>query len=182
MIAGAAARVGDGVFAFGLARAVDAERMARVVLEIGGGLVAVEHIVGGKMHERDAQVSAGARHRRRRVPVQSEGGPGLRLGPVDGGVGGGVDHAGGAGPLDHRRDVAAAEQVELRPAKKREPCPRRRRARRQLAGDLPFAAEHQDDLLRIRHVDRSCVPRSFQRAGGYTTGEVATLAPCPFDG
>ena len=81
-----------------LAGPVDAERPDRIVFGVGRRLGAVEHVVGGKVDERDPGVGRGFGQMGRPVGVDGERRIRLRFGAINGGVGGGVD--------DQRRSVA----------------------------------------------------------------------------
>ena len=95
-------RVGgpDGQLAGRLRGAVDVERTDRRVGAEGLIAGAVEHIIGRNLDDRDAEPGRclGQHSRCQRIDAPGVGNLGLR--PVDGGIGGGVDH-GGKATLGH---------------------------------------------------------------------------------
>ena len=81
-----------------LAGPVDAERPERIVFGVGRRLGAVEHVIGGKVDERDPGLGRGFGQMGRPIGVDGECRIRLRFGAINGGIGGGVD--------DQRRPVA----------------------------------------------------------------------------
>src|SRR3569833_2139608 len=81
-----------GLFARGLARAVDVDGIDRIVFHVRPLLGAVEDVVGGDVDQRDVRTCAGRGEMRRAVTIHRVGLIGFRLGLVDGGVRGGIHH------------------------------------------------------------------------------------------
>ena len=101
---------GRGDVPRGLRRAVGAERAQRRVLGDRAGARAVEHVLAGDVHQRHAvRGGRGGEVRDRRRVGRPGRDPALRrLGPVDRGVGGGVDDHVDAGPVVRADDRAAS--------------------------------------------------------------------------
>lgn len=97
VVSGAAGR---GEVAGGLGLAVGGQRREGLVLGVADAR-AVEHVVGGHVHERHAVLGAGAGHEGRAGRVGGPAGPPAlgRLGAVHGGVGAAVDHRAVEGPV-----------------------------------------------------------------------------------
>src|SRR5258706_14813654 len=117
----AAARRADRLLALELAAAVDLERPRRIALDIGLALGAVEHVVGGEMHQVGAAPARRFGEYAGRATVDRVRRLGFALGAVDGGVGGGVDdgvgpqlaYPGGNGRGIGEIAIAPAERGEL---------------------------------------------------------------------
>jgi len=101
-----------------LRAAIGAERRRRVVLAPGPLGPAVEDVVGGDMQEGQPARRRRARHGAGCGGVDGGGQRLLRLGPVDGGVGGGIDHHIGTRRPDRRGAGFRVGQIRLRPAER----------------------------------------------------------------
>ncbi|MNI75608.1 hypothetical protein D3C73_1317780 [compost metagenome] len=87
-----AARGAYGVFAITLAGAVDPQRCGRLVFIVGHAALAIEHIVGGVMHEWHAMRRTPARNHTRRLCIGRKRSRCILFGPIDRSVCGRIDH------------------------------------------------------------------------------------------
>ena len=110
-------RGGDRLLAFELRLAIDAGRAGGVVLKIRPGLGPVEHEVGREVDKRGADLLRGFGGRSRPIAVERERGIGLALGPVDRGIGSGVDHDVRAMRGDGTTHAVRVGQIDRGPAK-----------------------------------------------------------------
>ena len=90
----------------------------RIVLAIRPVERAVEHVVGREMQEGNAEPRRGFGHMARPFAVDLSASRLLRLGLVDRGIGGGVDHDVRARRLEPGEDGGAVGEVERRPAER----------------------------------------------------------------
>lgn len=107
-----AAHRADRLFPGQLAAAVDSQRVGLVVLGVGRGLAAIKDVVGGVVDQRRAQGSGLFGQHAGGSGIEGEGGLGLALGLVHGGVGGGVDDQVRALGTDPLADGLAVGKVE----------------------------------------------------------------------
>ncbi len=105
------------------------------------------------MDERHAGGGAGPGDVGGAVAVDGEGGVRLRLGPVDGGVGGGVDDEGATRPGDRAPDVPGARDVEVGAGEPGHGEPPGRAGTHELGAHLPGGAEHEEARGRGAHRD-----------------------------
>ncbi len=139
----ARARGQHRLFARQLARAVDAGRAGRVLLDIGCALEPVEYVIGRNVDKRHAGPRAPLRRAAagpsRLARIAASGSP---LGLIDPGIGGGVDDQRGCRGVEQRRQRLRAVEVEVRPTDAaHRPLPG---ALDECPGKLPAAAGHQD--------------------------------------
>ena len=115
------AALGDQPFAEQFRAPVGASRPGRIVLAVGAIERPVEHVVGRQLQQGRADPVGGFRHMARPLAIDGDGEALLRLRPVDGGIGGGVDHhvrPRGLKPIENSRAIleqeyAAAKQDDL---------------------------------------------------------------------
>ena len=101
-----AQRLAHGALAGLLARAVNPQRIDRIVLSVGAALGAVEDIIGRDMDQRNAGFAARRRDIGRSDAIGGPSGIGLALGAVHRRIGGGVDD-------DVRADVGDCREHRL---------------------------------------------------------------------
>ena len=111
------AAFGDQPFAEQFGAPVGAFRPGRIVLTVRAIERAVEHVVGGQLQQRRADTGGGFRHVAGPLAVDGDGEALLRLGLVDGGVGGGVDHDVRPRRLEPRKNRPAILEQEDAAAK-----------------------------------------------------------------
>ena len=80
------------VLAIALARAIHAQRCGRLVLAVGRAALAVEHVVGGVVHERHAMRRTPARDHAWCLRVGGEGRIDVLFGAINSGVSRRIDH------------------------------------------------------------------------------------------
>ena len=97
-----------------LARAVDTERLHRVVFAIGAGLAAVEHVIGRDVDQRDRGVMAGGGEVGGAGAIAGPSRVRLALGAVDRGIGRGIDDDVGALARHRSEHRLALRNVEPR--------------------------------------------------------------------
>jgi hypothetical protein len=78
--------------AFPFAEAVHAQRRGRIVLDVGAGLAAVEHVIGGNVQQRDTSRAQAAARWAGPSRLTANASFRFLLGPVHGGVSGRVDN------------------------------------------------------------------------------------------
>ena len=101
----------------GLAGAIGAQWIDRVALAVGAARrLAVEHIVGRNMDQRQSRPRAGLRNMRGAVTIDRKGKLRLALRPIDGGIGGRVDDQIGATRRHDALDRAGVRDIGLGPA------------------------------------------------------------------
>ncbi|CFM11267.1 Uncharacterised protein [Bordetella pertussis] len=133
----------DGLFAGQLGAAVGVQRMCGVGFPVGAGALAVEHVVGGIVHQQCIVAARIVRHDRHRLGIDAQRQLRLGLGAVDFGIGGGVDQYARRVGIEHGGQPAQVAQVGLAAVQRGQPRPCRR-VRQQRIADLSGAAQQQD--------------------------------------
>ena len=116
------------------------------------------------MEEGQAPCRRGPGHGSRRLGIDGMGEVRLGLGPVDGGMGGGIDDDGRVGRGDGRGTGGGVGQISLCPAKGGDFAAVRRSPARKLARHLPGGPEDEDlhQPFAAFSPSRSCVwPRAW---------------------
>ena len=138
-----AAGGGGGLLAGQLGGSVDAQRRGDVGLDVGAGLRAVEDVVGGIVDQQCPAPRDRGGEGGHGVGVDQPGAVGLRLGPVDGRVGGGVDDDVGRLAIHQRGQLGGPLEVDLRVVEGGHASQGRQRAA-QLVPHLAVLAQQQD--------------------------------------
>ena len=157
----------DGLLARELGRAIDAGWPGGVGLKVGRTLVAVEHVVGANVDQRDAGLGAEPGKNGRAIAVGAGGGVRLLLGRVDGGPGGGVDDKGRLRRRESRADRLRAVEVQVGAAHAVDAAAT---LLQQGGGQLPGPASHQGG-----HCGNQ--PRAASKPGSTLSLSDSTAAP-----
>ncbi len=133
----------DRLLAGQLAGAIDAQRVRRVVLVVGFGLAAVEHVVGGVMDQRHAEARGFFGEHLRAAGIDREGLLAVGFRRVDGGIGRRVDDQVRPQQAHLLANLLRYGEVQ-RIVPEGEQLAGTRQLRLQLAGQLARAAGDQD--------------------------------------
>ena len=134
-----------GAFAGQLAASVHVQGRGLVILDIGRGLGAVEHVIGRVVHHQRAARGGQRRQLANRLGVDPHGAHRVFLGALHGGPGRGIDDHVGLFPTHEPGYLQRIGQVAIIPARRRHHA-QRRQAATQLETQLPIPAQQQNLL------------------------------------
>ena len=149
----------DSALARRLRSSVGVDRADGILLVVGIGLGAVEHIVGREMDQRDAQRFGSCGKQARRASVDAIGEVALGLGFVHVGIGGGADEHVGRGSADGAVDRVGVAEIEGRASDADDLAIGARRPFDQRSDDLAVVAGDGDPDSRHQCARESITPR-----------------------
>jgi len=141
-----------GILTISLAGAIYTQRRSRLIFAVRRGTLAIEHIVGGVMHERHAMRRTPSCDHPRSLRIGRKGRIDLLFGTVDRSVGRGVDHDRRLQTIQQGRQAVRLAEIggfagaairQSAAARGRNHLAQRRQHAQQLLADLAIAAEHQ---------------------------------------